>query len=118
MSELVLIKLVTSEEIIAKVLEEDDEKYKVEKPRLCAMQQGQGEDGKVGNFLVLLPWIMYAFDPTTKTERDSYIYKNTIAGQAVDVPKINDFPVIESAVTVIVIALVALVVTVFLRRKN
>ena len=37
---------------------------------------------------------------------------------AVDVPKINDFPVIESAVTVIVIALVALIVTVVLRRKN
>lgn len=85
---LILIKLQTSEEVIAKVLEENDDSYILEKPRLCAMQQGQDENGKVGNFLVLLPWIMYAFDPTTKTERDVELFKSAMVGRAVAVPKV------------------------------
>lgn len=88
MSDLILVKLQTSEEIIAKVVEDAGDHYILNKPRLCAMQQGQDENGKVGNFLVLLPWVMYAYDPTTKSEKDVKMYKSAIIGESVDVPKI------------------------------
>ncbi len=88
--ELKLLKLFTSEEVIAQVLEDTDEYYILHKPRLCAMQQGKGADGKVGNYLVLLPWIMYATDPTTKTEQDIKMYKRVIAGESIEIPDAID----------------------------
>ena len=91
MSEIKLFKLTTSEEIISKIVSEEDGYYVLEKPRLCAMQQAQDPEGNItGNYLVLLPWMMYATDPSTKTERDVKLYKQTIAGEAVSVPKIME----------------------------
>jgi len=85
-----LFKLVTSEEVVAKVISEKEGHYVLEKPRLCAMQQGKGEDGKIGNFLVLLPWIMYATDPNTGTEKDIKLYKNVIAGEPIGLPLVME----------------------------
>lgn len=82
MTDMRLFKLVTSEEIITEVTEETETHYVLKKPRLCAMQQGKDEQGNVGNFLVLLPWIMYATDPTTKTEKDIKLFKHVIAGES------------------------------------
>lgn len=84
--EIKLFKLLTSEEIVTRVVEENDEYFILEKPRLCAMQQGKDAEGNVGNYLVLLPWIMYATDPNTKTEKDIKLYKRVIAGESVEVP--------------------------------
>ena len=87
---LILVKLVNSEEVIAKAVEETDEYFMLNKPRLCAMQQGQDENGQVGNFLVLLPWVMYAFDPVNKTEKDVKMYKRAIIGEPESVPLVME----------------------------
>ncbi len=91
MKEIKLFKLVTSEEVVTTVIEETDEYFVLEKPRLCAMQQEQDAEGKItGNYLVLMPWMVYATDPVAKTERDVKMYKATIAGEAVEVPLIME----------------------------
>ena len=85
-----LFKLLTSEEIVANVVRETDDYFVLDKPRLCAMQQGNDDKGNPGNYLVLLPWIMYATDPTTKTEKDIKLYKRSIAGESMGVPGIME----------------------------
>lgn len=91
MNEIKLFKLVTSEEIVTTVIKEENDYFVLEKPRLCAMQQEQDKEGNiVGNYLVLMPWMMYATDPVAKTERDVKLYKHTIAGEAVEVPALME----------------------------
>ena len=91
-----LFKLATSEEIVSKVVREEEDYYVLEKPRLCAMQQGKDAEGRVGNFLVLLPWIMYATDPNTKMEKDIKLYKQVIAGESIEVPLIMEKEYLET----------------------
>ena len=91
MSKLKLFKLSTSEEVISKVVKTEEDHYVLEKPRLCAMQQAQDDQGNItGNYLVLLPWMMYATDPSTKTERDVKLYFRSIAGEAVSIPAVME----------------------------
>lgn len=87
MRELKLFKLVTSEEVVTTVVEDNDDYFVLEKPRLCAMQQVQDNEGNItGNYLVLMPWMIYATDPTAKIEKNVKLYKRTIAGEAVEIP--------------------------------
>ena len=83
-----LFKLPTSEEVVAKVVKEEDDHYVLEKPRLCALRQEQNpETGEItGNFLVLMPWMVYATDPTNGTEQDIKLAKNMVLGEAVHTP--------------------------------
>ena len=81
-----LFKLVTSEEIVTRIADETDDYYLLEKPRLCTISQRQDKQGNVGNFLVLLPWMMYATDPENKIEKDVKLYKSVIAGEADGTP--------------------------------
>ena len=54
MRELKLFKLVTSEEVVTTVVEDNDDYFVLEKPRLCAMQQVQDNEGNItGNYLII-----------------------------------------------------------------
>ena len=82
-----LFKLFTSEEVVVKIVKEEDDHYVVEKPRLCALRQEHDPQGNItGNYLVLMPWMVYATDPETGTEEDIKLYKNVIAGETVKMP--------------------------------
>ncbi len=83
-----LFKLFTSEEVVVKVLKEEEDYFLVEKPRLCALRQEQDPTtGQVtGNFLVLMPWMVYATNPETGAEEDIKLYKTVIAGETEKMP--------------------------------
>ena len=67
MSNIRLFKLVTGEEMIAKVVKEDNNRWNVESPRvLVAQPTGNGQMG-----IAMIPWIVGAPDcTTTLSEKD------------------------------------------------
>lgn len=79
----VLLKLLTSEEIISKVKSEDSEHYVLDRPRTLAPMQT--ENGTVT--LALIPWLMGAQDPNTKFEAEVVLQKSSVVGLVTEPPK-------------------------------
>lgn len=77
-----LIRLVTGEELIAKVRSENDNAVEIENPIVIAVQKQ--EDGNMGaNFI---PWIQFGdvHDTTVELNKSSIMYRVTPVKQFVD----------------------------------
>ncbi len=82
MSEVLAIKTVSNEEVIATIEEEYDDYYILGKPRALVMQQAQ--DGSVS--LGMLPFMVSANNTETATEYNVKLYKKDIMAEPVQVP--------------------------------
>lgn len=83
MSDVMLFKLSTSEEILAKINDETETHYVLDRPRLLApMQQHNNQVS-----LALIPWLMGAQDPRTEFESAITLNKSAIIGKASELPK-------------------------------
>ncbi len=75
---IVLFKLINGEELIGKVVEEDDNTYTLAKPRVMMVQPAGNGQMQVG----MIPWLVGTPDGDCK------VYKDKIAGEpAGDLPK-------------------------------
>jgi len=81
--DIVLYKLTTTEEIIAKVVELGDDYVVLNRPRVLAPMEAQ--NGKIG--LVMIPWMMGGQDPDSGFESDVVVSNITVAGRVFDAPK-------------------------------
>jgi hypothetical protein len=83
MSDIGAFKLVSGEEVVATIIEEDSNKYVLDKPRTLLMTPG--ERGQV--HLSMIPWMISAQDPNTKTEHHTLMYKSSIIGTLIGIPE-------------------------------
>lgn len=81
--EVIAVKTVSNEEVVAKLSSEQDDHFVLEKARVLVMQQMQ--DGSVS--LGMLPFMASANNPEFTTESDVKLYKKDIMGEVLSVPE-------------------------------
>jgi len=82
-SNVIAVKTVSNEEVVAKLIGEESDCLILEKPRALVMQQMQ--DGSVS--LGMLPFMASANNPEFTTESDVKLYKKDIMAEVVEVPE-------------------------------
>jgi len=82
MSEVIAVKTTSNEEVVATVVEDNEDHYILNKPRALVMQQAP--DGSVS--LGMLPFMASANDPDFASESDVLLYKKDIMAMPVNVP--------------------------------
>lgn len=83
MSEVLAVKTVSNEEVVATIVKEKDDYYILEKPRALVMQQGA--DGSVS--LGMLPFMASANNPEFTTESNVKLYKKDIMAKVEETPE-------------------------------
>jgi len=82
-SKVIAVKTVSTEEVVATVISEEDEHFILEKPRSLVMQQHP--DGSVS--LGMLPFMASANNPEFATESNVKLYKKDVMGEVIEVPE-------------------------------
>ncbi len=83
MSDVIAVKTISAEEIIAQVVEDNEDHYILGKARVLVMQQAA--DGSVA--LGMLPFMASANNPEYTTESDVKLHKKDIISEVVEVPE-------------------------------
>lgn len=81
--EVIAVKTVSNEEVIAIVIEDNDDHYILSKARSLVMNQAQTGEVSLG----LLPFMASANNPETESESNVVLYKKDIMGRAVETPE-------------------------------
>jgi len=81
--EVISVKTVGNEEVIACVVDEQDDHYVLSMPRALMLQQSA--DGSVG--MGMLPFMASANNHESGTESDVILYKKDILSRVVNVPE-------------------------------
>lgn len=81
--EVIAVKTVSNEEVVATLVSEEDDHFILEKPRSLVMQQMQ--DGSVS--LGMLPFMASANNPEFTTESSVKLHKKDIMAEVVSVPE-------------------------------
>lgn len=91
-------KLLTGEEIVAKVLKFDNDtrKYTLEKPRTIMMTPGKDRQ----LHLSLVPWMVSAQDPDGEAESDSCLYEAAVVGEPQKVPALLEKGYLQNVSTI------------------
>jgi len=83
MSEVLAVKTITNEEVIATIVEDNEDHYILEKPRVLVMQQASNMDVSLG----LLPFMASSTSPDGGTEYNVKLNKKDIMAEPVIVPE-------------------------------
>jgi hypothetical protein len=82
-SDVIAIKTTSNEEVVAKLVKDEEDFIIIGKPRALVMQQMR--DGSVS--LGMLPFMASANNPEFTTESDVKLYKKDIMAEVVEVPE-------------------------------
>ncbi len=80
--EVIALKMVSNDEVVAVVVENKADHYVLNRPRALVMQQAANGDVSLG----LLPYMASANNPDTGSESDVILYKKDIMSEAVETP--------------------------------
>jgi len=83
MSEILAVKTISAEEVIATIVENNDDHYIIEKARVLVMQQ----DNKGNVNLGMLPFMVSSNDPELTTEANIRLNKKDIISEVIGVPQ-------------------------------
>ncbi len=81
--EVLALKMVSNEEVVAAVVEDNDDHYVLNRPRSLVMNQDAAGNVTLG----LLPFMASANNPESGSESDVILYKKDIMGKAKETPE-------------------------------